>query len=133
MTNPSVLLELAGRVKALTGGDAMIGAEVEIAVRGFPEKAYRLRNGMRPKGSPTLDRMTWAAEFFGPGPTASIDAAMTLAIGFNGQVTFLRDGTAGAFLWHPYPPYPMAGEANSATLALALTAACLRALAAREG
>lgn len=62
-----------------------------------------------------------------PAYTASLDAGMTLANGLGGQVTFFKDGTAKAFLWQPYP---MAVEAKAATPALALTASCLRALAA---
>jgi hypothetical protein len=54
----------------------------------------------------------------------SIDAAMTLANGMGGEVTFFKDGTAKAFLWQPYP---MAIEAKAATPALALCAAALRA------
>lgn len=62
-----------------------------------------------------------------PAYTASLDAAMTLAEGCGGEVTFFKDGTAKAFLWQPYP---LAVEAKAATPALALCAAALRARAA---
>jgi hypothetical protein len=63
-----------------------------------------------------------------PDYTASLDAAMTLANGYGGEVTFFKDGTAKAFLWQPYP---MAIEAKAATPALALCAAALKARAAQ--
>jgi hypothetical protein len=59
----------------------------------------------------------------------SIDAAMTLAEGRGGQITFYKDGTAKVFLWQPYP---LAIEAKAATPALALCAASLRARATME-
>ena len=61
---------------------------------------------------------------------ASLDAAMSLASEFGGQLTFFKDGTAKAFLWQPYP---LAVEAKAATPALALCAASLRARASIEG
>lgn len=60
---------------------------------------------------------------------AFLDAAMTLAGGLGGEVTFFKDGTAKAFLWQPYP---LAVEAKAATPALALCAAALRALASSQ-
>ena len=65
-----------------------------------------------------------------PAYTASLDAAMSLASEFGGQLTFFKDGTAKAFLWQPYP---LAVEAKAATPALALCAASLRASASSEG
>jgi hypothetical protein len=59
-----------------------------------------------------------------PRYTASIDAAMTLAEGFGGEVTFFKDGTAKAFVWQPYP---MAVEGKGPTPALALCIAALKA------
>lgn len=65
-------------MEALAGSDARVGAEVEIALRGFPERAYNQKNGMRGRGEPELDRLEWAAAWFGAGPTSSLDVAMKL-------------------------------------------------------
>ena len=59
-----------------------------------------------------------------PAFTTSLDAAMTLAEGCGGQLTFFKDGTAKAFLWQPYP---LAVEANGATRELAICIAALKA------
>jgi hypothetical protein len=61
---------------------------------------------------------------------AFLDAAMTLANSFGGELIFFKDSTAKAFLWQPYP---MAVEAKAASPALALCAAALRARAKISG
>ena len=82
--------------------------------------------------SPLPELGYWAARQLGelPAFTTSLDAAMTLADGYGGQVSFYKDGTGKAFLWQPYP---LAIEAKAATPALALCAAALRAQATITG
>lgn len=106
------------------------------AMRGLSDLELRLI--MQGAKNGTLKTMGAKENSFGAGVKAamelnrraSLDAAMTLADGFGGEVTFFKDGTAKAFLWQPYP---MAIEAKAASPALALCAAALRAQAAKEG
>lgn len=129
------LVELARRCEQGSGKDAMLGAEVEIAARGFPERAYRQANGMRPRGTPPLDRLEWAAGFFGAGPLASLDAAMTLvpegwpsvylARTDDGRWHAALAGNDGHMMAEDPEEYYV--EADAATPAIALTAAALRA------
>lgn len=134
----SKLLELAERCEAARGPDKRLGAEIEIAVRGFPNRAFSQRNSMRPRGSPELDRLEWASEWLGAGPTASIDAAITLvpagmlcgtanAGGMKTGVIDLTRATATVGL-----PDEVASPVEAASLALAITAAALRARAAQD-
>lgn len=132
MTNPSVLLELAGRVEALTG-DGLCMSNLRVV-----EREITLASGWShhvEQHDDDLSDDVWTdpegiEHPWFPFCLTSIDAAMSLASEFSGQVTFFRDGGAKAFLWQRYP---QALEVKAATPALALTAACLRALAAREG
>lgn len=70
--------KLVERIEAATGPDRALDAEIEIAVAGFPERAYQQRNGMRAKGTPPLDRMEWLRGWGVLSFTGSIDAAITL-------------------------------------------------------
>jgi hypothetical protein len=123
------LLELADRVEAATDTDRQLGADVEIALRGFPERAYQQQCGLRAKESPLPDRREWAASWFGPGPTASLDAAKSLKHpGDLWCVGSMEDGPFARVV--PALPGGAFGEevfATGATTALALTAALLRA------
>jgi hypothetical protein len=101
MTTETELLELAERLEKATGADDATDWAIAEVVGCAPGLAY----------------------------TASLDAAVTLANGYGGEVTFFKDGTAKAFLWQPYP---MAVEAKAATPALALCAAALKARATTQ-
>jgi hypothetical protein len=105
------LLELAERCEKATGPDR----ELDLAI------AQAIRAPWQYVGEPPREIKCGAY-------TASLDAAMTLANGYGGEVTFFKDGTAKAFLWQPYP---MAIEAKAATPALAICAAALKARAAQ--
>lgn len=131
-----LLIALAERCEQAIGPDKRLGAEVEIAVRGFPECAYQHRNAMRAKGSPNLDRLEWAAKFFGAGPTGSIDAAVALVP--EGWAWTVDGGDPSCDDSASLGLVPMSGQmmnpsviTGAATPALALTAAALRAIAAR--
>lgn len=132
------LIALAERVEKALGADARLGAEVEIAMRGFPERAYQRHNGMRPKGAPPLDRLEWAAGWFGAGPTASIDAAMSLVPEGGTWMLASADPNEGD-VDGPQLPFCTvvttvdAYHAIGSTPALALTAAALRASSASNG
>jgi hypothetical protein len=132
------LLELAARCENATGPDRELDAEIEVAVAGFPERAYQQRNAMRPKGSPDLDRMQWLASWGIPAFTGSIDAAMGLVPeGWAGRNVFPFVSRQKLTLWQAgigVPGPPLKGtSAYAATPALALTAAALRARASIGG
>lgn len=130
MSDRAALLALAERCEKATGPNRRLGAEIEIAAKGFPERAYQQRNAMRPKGSPELDRLEWATEWFGPGPTASIDAAMTLVPEEWLVMTLSQlagDGMAFAELVNPFRS--LSETAIGKEMHCALTAAALRAQA----
>jgi hypothetical protein len=122
------LLELAERCEKATGPDRELDAAIacyapicqaDYVLSANPSK----RRGMVTRHFDGGGHGTFVCNSY----TASLDAAMTLANGYGGEVTFFKDGTAKAFLWQPYP---MAIEAKAATPALALCAAALKARAA---
>ena len=132
-TPAGVLRELALRCEAATVPDRALDAEINVAVRGFPEKAYQQKNGMRPKGTPDLDRMEFVRQWGVSGFTSSLDAALTL-VPEGWRVSDLHQLDVGGWtvlLW--FGPgsgvciNPPTGRAN--TSAPALTAAALRARA----
>ena len=111
MTNRETLLALADRFEKATGESFGLFAE-----------AFEAVNGGR-----SSERLAWSSFCSLIEAEAWLDAAMTLAKDFGGEVTFFKDGTAKAYLWQPYP---LAVECKkAATPALALCAASLRALA----
>ncbi len=120
--NAKDLEELAGKCEAATGPDRELDLAIDCVVRPTQWSA-KVKETLNP-GCP-LDYFD-GEEL--PHYTASIDAALSLAEGFGGEVTFFKDGTAKAFLWQPYP---IAVAANAATPALALCAAALRARASQ--
>lgn len=124
MTRDEIPPELVARVEALSGPDREVDALICAAI-GWVVKYDRKHNDPTPYYEPVKD-YSWQPV---PHYTVSLDAAMTLANGKGGEITFFKDGTAKAFLWQPYP---LAIEAKGATPALALTAACLK-LRAKEG
>jgi hypothetical protein len=107
--NSAEMLALAERIEHTSGPDAYLDLEIHKAVKPEGSVRYALTDA--------------------PNYCGSLDAAMTLAEDYGGEVTFFKDGTAKAFLWQPYP---MAVEAKGATPALALCAAALRALASKD-
>lgn len=111
----NVLLELAGRCEQAAGPDREIDRDIYALVNN------RKKPDLCAYGDGRLIVPTFVDAY-----TASLDAAMTLAGGLGGEVTFYKDGTAKAFVWQPYP---MAVEAKAATPALALCAVALRARA----
>ena len=124
------LLELAERCEQATGADRRLDAEIDIAVRGFPEQAYEQTNGLRGKGSPELNRIDWFIKWGADRYTASLDAAMTLVP--EGYVFGLGNfdpdgGTAKAAAIVGATPDEDRNPTFAATPALALCAAALRA------
>jgi hypothetical protein len=132
MTPPKdKLLDLAERCEAATGPDDRIDAEIVAALNDALLKPYPPQTDF----GPGQRWQFWSLDgkhFLGNEAkhpfkvlpvTASLDAAMTLAEGRGGEVTFFKDGTAKAYLWQPYP---LAVEAKGTTPALALCAAALR-------
>lgn len=122
------LNELADRVEALAGPDRKVDCAIYQANNPhmLPVKGSIGRFYDPAKTSAMAAEkyhISGGATGFAPAYTASIDAAMTLAEGFGGRVTFFKNGTAKAFLWKPYP---MGVETKAATPAIALTAAALR-------
>jgi hypothetical protein len=124
-------LTLAQRCEQAKGPDKRLGAEIEIALRGFPQRAYSQRNGMRPKGSPNIDRLAFMAEWAGD-VTASLSTALGLldkrALWAIGD---MEEGPFARLCW----PQPNGGfdggyvEVMAATVELSLLAAILRARA----
>ncbi len=74
----SELLALADRCDADTAPDWNLNAEIEIAVRGFPEKAYQRQNGIRPKGTPNIDRLEFVRKGWASDYTGSLTDAISL-------------------------------------------------------
>lgn len=131
------LNELAARVERLSGPDRHIGAQVEIAMRGFPERAYAQRNAMRARGTPEINRDKWAAEYFGAGSTASLDAAMTLApADLPGLTLNLSADAAQALIFRDGDGVVGRGDATGGEpldrAARAITAAALRSQATSQ-
>ena len=124
-------LALADRVEQATGPDRELDCAIRMAVYA-PEGSTMEQSPINGNwciysgtsfrtGKPAL----WESHLGrNHSFTASLDAAMSLAEGCGGQVTFFKDGTAKAFLWQPYP---LAIECKAATPALALCAAALKA------
>ena len=109
--NRETLLALADRLETA----------VEESFRLFAESFAAIHGGRMALGP------AWAHFCSLIEAEAWLDAAMTLAKDFGGEVTFFKDGTAKAYLWQPYP---LAVECKkAATPALALCAASLRARA----
>lgn len=125
------LIALAEKVESLTGPCALTWAEVQIALHGFPRRAYEQRNGMRPRGEPPLNEMEWAASHFGAGGTGYLDDAVQLVSkGYQWGVGS-RDATGAAWAWAGLS-HDASATSNAATPALALTAAALRSHAAQK-
>jgi hypothetical protein len=132
----SDLLALAERVEAATGPDWAINAEIEIAVKGFPQRAYDRQNGMRPRGTPAIDRLEFVRKGWASDYTGSIDSAMTL-ISEGWWLQHLGQKIGG---WccrvetNGPPSRSIASgfgrDERPVSAALALTAACLKARAA---
>ncbi len=121
------LLVLAERCESAAGPDRELDAEIAVAI-GYERDGDELWfkgefYSLREPDFYDLQGKNRELRFF----TASLDAAMTLAKGLGGSMTFFKDGTAKAFFWQPYP---LAIEAKAATLPLAIIAAALRARAA---
>jgi hypothetical protein len=113
VTNKSALLELASRIEAATGPDHDLDRDIAAAL-----------------GAKWVERGPFAKGF-----TASIDAAISLTPEgwYLGDLTQCNeDDEPQACLTQIEPPHRDAG-ATGATLALALTAAALRALAKEKG
>jgi hypothetical protein len=135
----AAMLALAERCEQALRSDRELDCLIHCAIKGWTV-VYEGVNVFADMG-PTMRRMlvgwldpgkvqrnfSMTSDSLAPNYTASIDAAMTLASGFGGEVTFFRDGTAKAFLWQPYP---LAIEAKATSPALALCATALRARAA---
>lgn len=128
---------LAARVEALRGPDPTVDELILLATGWTLERAEGLgerATWINPQGERTTRRQ-------GDGwfnPTASIDAAMALVP--EGCVWTVGDwrangGPPAASVWPPEDERPedYRGIAHAATPALALTAACLRAIAGKEG
>ena len=109
--NRETLLSLAWRCEKAAGESFDLFAESFDAIHG----------------GRSSERLLWSQFCALIEAEAWLDAAMTLAKDFGGEVTFFKDGTAKAYLWQPYP---LAVEGKkAATPALALCAAALRACA----
>lgn len=122
MTNRAALEELAARVEALDRPCWQADAEIKEAVNHSWD--YAADWGQRGHEVPRAHAYT-----------ASIDAAMTLVPeGWAIKIEIYEDGSYVALFddrVHPERLPDVGGEA--ATPALALTAACLRAIAGKEG
>jgi hypothetical protein len=122
------LLVLAERCEAAEGPDRRLDAEIDIALRRFPERAYEQANGMRAKGSSALDRIEWFIKWGATRYTASLDAAMTLVpeglkpvLNFRVNTCRLSKGIDDTTAY-----------SGGKTMPLALCAAALRARASTE-
>ncbi|WP_294260762.1 hypothetical protein [uncultured Sphingomonas sp.] len=122
----AALLALAERVKAATAGDGRLSVEVEIAVLGYPEKAYDRRSASWPS-----DRMEFARQWLGSRYTSSIDAAMTLVP--EGLFARIYGEWPQAIIVRGEAGYPEVSRSCALTMPLALTSAALRARAAMMG
>lgn len=128
MSTKAELIALAARCEDATGPDRELFEAVYAAINGASVGEIIYRHGVFGT-DPDFDKGAAARHFAELiGVCAWLDAAMSLAEGKGGELVFFKDGIAKAFLWQPYP---LAVEALAATPALALTAASLRALAAR--
>lgn len=146
MASKAELLRLAERVEALEGPDREVDAEIWLTVTpGATRKAFVVPDTPERKGW-TIDETRDASHrlIVVPAYTASLDAAMTL----------VPEGWGHTFVLHPGFPSEAAvreyrlrsdgkywtssamahsGMVKARTPALALTAACLRALAQEDG
>ncbi len=126
--------ELADRVERLTGPDREVDHEIALAFKA-PDwrklKPWKRTNGWA-KPDNALD--AWAVLFYDTGGnpypvehyTKSLDAAMTLVPeGLKKSLLINIDVVTQVHLYR----HGVAGRGDAATPALALTAACLRALA----
>lgn len=126
------LASLAERIEAASGPDRELDAAIWLAVTpgATRRKTKYLHEASGQECEIDETRDASHRLIIVPSYCASLDAAMSLAEAYGGQLTFFKDGTAKAFLWQPYP---LAVEAKAATPALALTAAALRARATNAG
>jgi hypothetical protein len=130
----SDLLALAERVEKATGPDWTLNAEIEIAVLGFPHRAYDQQNGMRPRGTPAIDRLEFVRKGWASDYTGSIDAATSL---FPGE-TMYRSGHSATgpdpsmFFCDAVTDAPLCADVHALAMTepLARSAAALRARAA---
>lgn len=141
--NKDELLALAVRVEALEGPDREVDAEIAIAVDGG-EIVWLQANGTMDMYPARQYVSAMHVRGFGRAPiptyTASIDAAMSLIKGsqeYPDHKTFVLDCATQttvhaqpvAHVWNEQGKHTGKGR----TPALALTAACLRAIAGQEG
>jgi hypothetical protein len=153
MADTEQLIALAERVERAEGPDRELDALIEVAVFGFPQRAYDQANGLRNRGADPLDKMLWLKNWGVPRYSASLDAAMTLVpegwrVGFEQGSRFDHaPEMCMAWVWpfaSEYDPdwqlgqegqqsNPDAQKGYAATPALALCAASLRAMAEQKG
>jgi hypothetical protein len=132
VTDPAKLIELAERVEALTGPCRETDAEVAIlsgwatSWDGVPYRKHPYLPGV------FIDDTAAGCLRDCPGFTAALDAAMTLLPEKHGPVDLTFQGSGQAFIHGLGPCDDYMGTCEyAATPALALTAACLRAMAGR--
>lgn len=122
------LVGLAARVEAATGADreidALIHAFVELGEFGRPAEDAALCLDLV-RANPDFEEI---ARY-----TASLDAAMTLADGYDVDFQRRKHRSYAAVSFTPINGFEQRGEGWAATPALALTAACLKARATTEG
>lgn len=127
MPDPAKLLELAARCEAASGGDREIDAEIWVHL---PEQKP---HSWKHRGSLLEYAKQVKGAIFVPTYTDSLDAAMTLLPEKAKVVEFHQDGTHD-YMWWCWIAHDLEdAQALCRTAALALTAASLRALAAKEG
>lgn len=142
MTTPTILIELAERVEAATGPDRELDIEIgfQLASR---ERLWAL-SGMNAQRPLFSDDDLWrqvrrCPTEYGLGHcyTSSLDSAMTLVP--EGWRLYMLSSSDQAKIWSANLWVMASGEevdsvpaGRAATPALALTAACLRALALSE-
>lgn len=145
MTDPATIASLADRIEKLTGPDREVDAEIALALGIVPEGAFRPCAAIDAGTFATGAYGFWSCEPY----TKSIDAALTLVpegwwlAGLNYCPSDFRSAQdrewhaeiAGPVTWAVIdrevgeePQFDCEGG-NAATPALALTAACIRALA----
>jgi hypothetical protein len=119
MTSPATIASLADMIEKLTGPDREVDEEISLAFGCFPYSEDRSGN---------------LSGIDCPAYTASLDAAMSLMPEEWLLVTLSEiagEGMCYARLGNPF--HSLDSEATGNTLVLALTAACIRALATLQG
>lgn len=121
----ATLLDLIERCEQADGPDRRLGGEIMLFVKPFPNGYYGQRNGMRARGTPEIDRVEFAADYW-PNPTASIDAALdTLPTGADWRR--LTPTTTSAYAANPYGgTAQVRHDGNGATVPLQICAAGLK-------